>query len=230
MGCLVYFKAALVFDRFNLALAEKSIAATGYEDISLLSLSTGDYCCLAPLMEQLMGRYLSKHVAISFPSVRAGTLTPRLMSIIKKVRKTGFTIAPEAGSQRLRSVINKNITEKEIFETVTKVGTGFTDADLEKLPKLLDKHKISHRHPRIESTIDVDVWFEPSVVIEIRGAELTLSPVHTCAMTVIREKSGLAIRFPRFTGKYRVDKSAEDATTTEELVEMYRSQLKKIDG
>ena len=120
--------------------------------------------------------------------------------------------------------------DKEIFETVTKVGTGFTDADLEKLPKLLNKHKISHKHPRVDSTLDVDVWFEPSVVIEIRGAELTLSPVHTCAMSVIREKSGLAIRFPRFTRKYRVDKSAEDATTTEELVEMYRSQLKKIEG
>ncbi len=120
--------------------------------------------------------------------------------------------------------------DKEIFETVTKVGTGFTDADLEKLPKLLNKHKISHRHPRVDSTLDMDVWFEPSVVIEIRGAELTLSPIHTCAMNVIREESGLAIRFPRFTGKYRVDKSAEDATTTEELVEMYRSQLKKIDG
>jgi DNA ligase-1 len=120
--------------------------------------------------------------------------------------------------------------DKEIFETVTKVGTGFTDADLEKLPKLLNKHEISHKHPRLDSTLDVDVWFEPSVVIEIRGAELTLSPVHTCAMNVIREKSGLAIRFPRFTGKYRVDKSAEDATTTEELIEMYRRQLKKIDG
>jgi DNA ligase-1 len=120
--------------------------------------------------------------------------------------------------------------DKEIFETVTKVGTGFTDADLEKLPKLLNKHKISHKNPRVDSTLDVDVWFEPTVVIEIRGAELTLSPVHTCAMNAIREKSGLAIRFPRFTGKYRVDKSAEDATTTEELVEMYRSQLKKIEG
>jgi len=120
--------------------------------------------------------------------------------------------------------------DKDIFETVTKVGTGFTDADLEKLPELLNKHKISHKHPRVDSTIDVDVWFEPAVVIEIRGAEITLSPVHTCAMNVIREGSGVAIRFPRFTGKYRVDKSAEDATTDEEIVEMYRSQLKKIDG
>lgn len=120
--------------------------------------------------------------------------------------------------------------QKDIFETVTKVGTGFTDADLEKLPRLLNKHKISHKHPRVNSTLDVDVWFEPNVVIEIRGAELTLSPVHTCAKNIIREDSGIAIRFPRFTGKYRIDKSAEDATTIGELVEMYRNQLKKIEG
>jgi len=120
--------------------------------------------------------------------------------------------------------------DKDTFETVTKVGTGFTDADLEKLPKMLKKHQISHKHPRVNSTIEMDVWFEPAVVIETRGAEITLSPIHTCAMNVIREASGLAIRFPRFTGKYRVDKSPEDATTTKEVVEMYRSQLKKIEG
>ncbi|MCW8802528.1 MAG: ATP-dependent DNA ligase [Candidatus Bathyarchaeota archaeon] len=118
----------------------------------------------------------------------------------------------------------------DVFETVTKVGTGFTDADLERLPQLLNPHKIKHKHPRVNSSIDVDVWFEPAVVIEIRGADLTLSPVHTCAMNIIREGSGIAIRFPRFTGKYRVDKAAEDATTPEEIVEMYRSQHKKIDG
>jgi len=120
--------------------------------------------------------------------------------------------------------------DKDVFETVTKVGTGFTDADLEKLPKMLKKHQISHKHPRVDSTIEMDVWFEPAVVIETRGAEITLSPIHTCAMNVIRAASGLAIRFPRFTGKYRVDKSAEDATTIKEIVEMYRSQLKKIEG
>jgi DNA ligase-1 len=120
--------------------------------------------------------------------------------------------------------------DKDTFETVTKVGTGFTDADLERLPKMLKKHQIAHRHPRVDSTIEMDVWFEPAVVLETRGAEITLSPIHTCAMNVIREASGLAIRFPRFTGKYRVDKSPEDATTTNEIVEMYRSQLKKIEG
>ena len=120
--------------------------------------------------------------------------------------------------------------EIDTFETVTKVGTGFTDADLEKLPKLLEKHNINHKHPRVNSTLDMDVWFEPVIVLEIRGAEITLSPIHTCGMNIIREGSGIAIRFPRFTGKYRVDKSAEDATTIEEIVEMYRGQLKKIEG
>ena len=101
-----------------MSLAARSIGATGYEDISLLSLSTGDYGCIAPLMEQLMVSFEADNVAISLPSLRAGTLTPELMKQIKKVRKTGFTIAPEAGSQRLRDVINKNISEDEIISTV----------------------------------------------------------------------------------------------------------------
>jgi DNA ligase-1 len=66
------------------------------------------------------------------------------------------------------------------------------------------------------------------VVLEILGAEITLSPIHTCAMDAIRKRSSLAIRFPRFTGNYRLDKAAEDATTVKEVVEMYKSQLKKI--
>jgi len=101
-----------------LALSNKSITATGYEDISLLSLSIGDYICINPLMEQLMTLCEPRNIAVSFPSLRAGTLTPELMQHIKRVRKTGFTIAPEAGSQRLRDVINKNIKKKDIIDTV----------------------------------------------------------------------------------------------------------------
>ena len=104
--------------RTLLDLVESSLAATGYDDLSLLSLSTGDYTCLIPLMEALMQRCQSEHVAVSLPSIRAGTLTPNLMALIKKVRKTGFTIAPEAGSQRLRDVINKNIRFEDVASTV----------------------------------------------------------------------------------------------------------------
>ena len=119
-------------------------------------------------------------------------------------------------------------SKKDVFETVTKCGTGFTDEDLAELPKMLRKHKTANKYPRVRSMINADVWFEPAVVIEILGAETTLSPVHVCAMDVIRRGSGLAIRFPRFTGNYRFDKSAEDATTSAEIVGMYRNQLKKI--
>lgn len=118
--------------------------------------------------------------------------------------------------------------DKDTFETVTKCGTGFTDEDLKRLPKIMEKHKIPHKHPRVQSMLEADVWFEPAVVIEVLGAEITLSPVHTCAMDAIRKESGLAIRFPRFTGNYRFEKSAEDATADKEMVKTYRNQLKKL--
>ena len=118
--------------------------------------------------------------------------------------------------------------EDDTFETVTKCGTGFTDEDLAKLPEMLKKHVIAHKHSRVNSLLEADIWFEPALVIEVLGAEITLSPIHTCAMGVIRKDSGLAIRFPRFTGNYRIDKAAEDATTVEEIIKMYQGQLKKI--
>ncbi len=101
-----------------LALTEQGLESTGYDEISLLSLSTGDYGCIAPLLEQLMTRHAADHRAVSFPSLRADTLTPNLVRLIKKVRKTGFTIAPEAGSQRLRDLINKNITQADVEKSV----------------------------------------------------------------------------------------------------------------
>ena len=118
--------------------------------------------------------------------------------------------------------------EADTFETVTKCGTGFTDKDLITLRDSLQKHIIPRKNSRVLSMLEADVWFEPSIVLEILGAEITLSPIHMCAMDTIRKGSGLAIRFPRFTGKYRSDKSPEDATTSKEIVEMYRAQLKKI--
>lgn len=118
--------------------------------------------------------------------------------------------------------------ESDMFETVTKCGTGFTDKDIADLYKMLQKHVVPRKNSRVSSTIEADVWFEPSLVLEILGAEVTLSPIHTSAMDSIRKGSGLAIRFPRFTGKYRTDKSPQDATTSKEIVEMYQGQLKQI--
>jgi radical SAM family uncharacterized protein/radical SAM-linked protein len=101
-----------------LSLAETALAATGYEDVSFLSLSTGDYCNLNGLLTSFINHYNTRNIAVSIPSFRAGSLSSQDMAAIKKIRKTGFTIAPEAGSQRLRNVINKNITEDDILNTV----------------------------------------------------------------------------------------------------------------
>ena len=104
-----------------LKIAEDSLQATGYDEISLLSLSTGDYSCVEPLLTELMARYAQDRIAVSLPSLRVGTLTENLIDEIKKVRKTGFTLAPEAGSERMRRVINKGITEADLLETAYNV-------------------------------------------------------------------------------------------------------------
>ena len=118
----------------------------------------------------------------------------------------------------------------DMFRTACKCGSGFTDEDLAKLPRLLEKDKTSHKHPRVDSKMEADAWFVPGLVIEVIGAEITLSPIHTCGMNSIRPGAGLAVRFPRFTGRYRTEKSAEDATSTAEVIEMYNNQLKKIEA
>ncbi|MDX1777602.1 MAG: TIGR03960 family B12-binding radical SAM protein, partial [Thermodesulfobacteriota bacterium] len=102
-------------------LAERALKSTGYSDLSLSSLSTGDYSCIGELLGNLMDKCAPQKIAVSLPSLRSETLTPALMEGIKKVRKTGFTIAPEAGTQRLRDIINKGITEDEILTTVDNV-------------------------------------------------------------------------------------------------------------
>jgi DNA ligase-1 len=114
------------------------------------------------------------------------------------------------------------------FRTVTKCGSGFSDEDLAQLPHRLWASITSSRPARVESKLVPDVWCEPQLVLEVIGAEITLSPIHTCALDVVRPGAGLAIRFPRFTGRYRDDKAPADATTEREILEMYQRRLKVL--
>ncbi|MFL6308956.1 MAG: ATP-dependent DNA ligase [Nitrososphaera sp.] len=116
----------------------------------------------------------------------------------------------------------------DIFRSVTKVGTGFTDVHIEQFYKELEKHIISQRHARVDTGMDMDIWFEPKMVIEVIASEITLSPLHTAAKNIIRPGYGLALRFPKFTGKIRDDKKPEDATTIDEIVAAYKRQLKVV--
>lgn len=118
--------------------------------------------------------------------------------------------------------------ENEIFRSVCKVGTGFTDVHLEQFYQSLEEHRISHRHARVDTGMEMDVWFEPKIVIEVIASEITLSPSHTAAKDSIRQGYGLALRFPKFTGKIRDDKDPEDATSVQEIASMYKRQLKTI--
>jgi radical SAM family uncharacterized protein len=98
-------------------LATAALGNSGFEELALLSLSTGDYSCLEQVLPELMNRFARDNISVAMPSMRVGTLTPAVMDQIRRVRKTGFTLAPEAGSDRMRRVINKGITEQDLIET-----------------------------------------------------------------------------------------------------------------
>ena len=113
------------------------------------------------------------------------------------------------------------------FETFCKVGSGFDDALLKEFPKRLASVERAERPKGVESALTPDAWFEPKVVIEVRGAELSRSPIHRAGEGRLGdEATGLALRFPRFTGRVRDDRGPTDATTTDELLEMYAEQQK----
>ncbi|MCS7106798.1 MAG: ATP-dependent DNA ligase [Acidilobaceae archaeon] len=118
--------------------------------------------------------------------------------------------------------------EEDMFKTVCKMATGFTDEELDRMNEMLKDKIIPQRHPRVDSRMKPDVWVVPHYVAEVLGAELTLSPIHTCGLNAVKEGVGVSIRFPRFV-RWREDKRPEDATTEGEIVEMYRRQLKKVE-
>jgi DNA ligase-1 len=119
-------------------------------------------------------------------------------------------------------------SKSDMFRSTCKVGAGFTDQHLEQFFDNLETHLITHRHARVDTGMEMDVWFEPKIVIEVIASEITLSPSHTAAINSIRQGFGLALRFPKFTGKIRYDKKPEDATDIEELVSMYKQQMRAI--
>ncbi len=116
--------------------------------------------------------------------------------------------------------------ERDTFDSICKVGTGFTDESLDQFYQILSNKVTLKKNPRIDSGMEADVWFEPELVIEIVASEITLSPVHTTARDAIRKGSGLALRFPKFTGKIRTEKAPEDASTDQEVITLYRNQKK----
>ena len=135
-----------------LELAERSLRNTGYDALSFTSLSSGDYSCLNYLMKEFNRKFYDRRISLSLPSLRVASVNREMLEEIKVVRKSGFTIAPEAGTDRLRAVINKDVTEEMYIKTLeTLFGAGWhnlklyfmsglpteTDEDIEAIPAMV---------------------------------------------------------------------------------------------
>jgi len=178
------------------ALLHESLSCTGYDELSLASLSSGDYSGIQRLMQDLVNRYRDSRISISLPSLRIGTLTPDMVRAIAGVRKTGFTLAPEAGTERLRRVINKPVTDADLMdaaETIFASGWNVlklyfmiglpteTFADLDGIVRIAHNllalgKKVSKRHVHLNITVSTFVpkphtpfqWFGQATREDIR--------------------------------------------------------------
>ena len=184
-------------------LLRESLACTGYEELSLASLSSGDYSAIEPLITELMETYRDSRVSVSLPSLRVGTLTPPMIRAIAGTRKTGFTLAPEAGTERLRRVINKPVSDLDLMEAAETIfSNGWnvlklyfmiglpteTDEDLDGIIRLGNEllargKRVSKRHVQINISVSTYVpkphtpfqWFGQAPLDEIRRKQAYLS-------------------------------------------------------
>lgn len=180
-------------------LIRESLACTGYEELSLASLSSGDYSEIESLMKALIATYKKDRVSISLPSLRVGTLTPEMVRTIADIRKTGFTLAPEAGTERLRCVINKALSEADLMDAVETIfSNGWsvlklyfmiglpteTEEDLDGIIRLCNNilslgKRTTKRHVQINVTVSTFVpkphtpfqWFGQAPIDEIRAKQ-----------------------------------------------------------
>jgi radical SAM-linked protein len=183
-------------------ILQESLACTGYEEVSLASLSSGDYSAIQPLVVELMEKYRDSRISVSLPSLRVGTLTPEMIGAIAGTRKTGFTLAPEAGTERLRRVINKPVSDRDLLEAAETIFTNGwnvlklyfmiglpseTDDDLDGIIKLGHEllacgKRIAKRHVQINISVSTFVpkphtpfqWMGQAPLEEIRRKQAYL--------------------------------------------------------
>ncbi|GIW62119.1 MAG: putative DNA ligase [Patescibacteria group bacterium] len=120
-------------------------------------------------------------------------------------------------------------SEKDMFVTVTKIGTGLTDAEWRSIREMTKGLELTHKPARVNSLITPSVWVKPQIVIEVLADEITRSPIHTAGMEITNGAKGIgyALRFPRLVRFREKEKKPEDATTVKELIEIYKTQIKK---
>ena len=139
-------------------------------------------------------------------------------ALLGKGKRTGYY-----GALLLAAYDKKSDT----FQSICKVGTGFSDYDLELIYNELKNYVVDKKYYNVNTNLKMDIWFTPKLVIEIIASEITLSPLHTAAYGLIKENFGVALRFPKYSGKIRLDKKPEDSTNTSELIQLFNKQVKR---
>jgi len=139
-------------------------------------------------------------------------------ALLGKGKRTGYYGA------LLLAAYDKN---SDTFQSICKVGTGFSDHDLELIYNELKNYVVEKKYYNVNTNLKMDIWFTPKLVLEIIASEITLSPLHTAAYGLIKKNFGLALRFPKYSGKIRLDKQPEDSTNTSELVQLFNKQVKR---
>ncbi|HHY82634.1 MAG TPA: TIGR03960 family B12-binding radical SAM protein [Clostridiales bacterium] len=159
-----------------LELAERLVHSTGYEEMSLSSLSSSDYSQLEELVKQLMERFSHNRVALSLPSLRLDSFAKEFIQEMQKVRKTGLTFAPEAGTQRLRDVINKGVTREDLANTVTDAfRSGWNSIKLYFMIGLPTETEEDLQGIAELAKLVVDSYFQVDREIRQKGLNVTVS-------------------------------------------------------
>ena len=120
----------------------------------------------------------------------------------------------------LAAVLNEETGE---FESIAKIGSGFSEDEMQSFEKMLDEIKVKEKPKGVNSKLTPDFWVKPAYVITVAADEITLSPMHTCGMV---GDTGYALRFPRMMS-LRDDKGSEEITTTKEIIEMFEMQKRR---
>ena len=139
-------------------------------------------------------------------------------ALLGKGKRTGYYGA------LLLAAYDKN---SDNFQSICKVGTGFSDRDLELIYNELKNYVIETKPYNVNSNLKMDIWFTPKLVLEIIASEITLSPSHAAAYGLIQKNFGVALRFPKYSGRIRFDKKPEDSTNTSELIQLFNRQVKR---
>lgn len=190
----------------------RSVEATGYDEFSLTSLNSGRYPALEPLLTALMDEMEPRHVSVGLSSLHASTLTDQLVEQVRRVRKTGFTMAPEAGSQRLRDVINKNLDEEAILSAARRIfSAGWdllklyfmiglpteTDADIDAIVDLAGRIAAIGRElkgPRAKVTLSAST-FVPKPFTPFQWFGMDPEPVFIAKQQRIRDRLPRGVQF-----------------------------------